>query len=196
MPLLIALKGHPGCGKSAIAHRLGSHLKIPVIDKDDIKDLLVGYPDPGGLAYVTMFRIAHRQLLLGLPVICDSPLSEDQGYAAARRIATETHAGLVVIECICSSPNIWRQRIEQRVALGEPAHSIASWSDLERHLTRRSESSRYPIDAPYLVVDTVHSLDEVMNEVLTWIAPYVSQTHQARSRHAEKPAPSLVESAE
>ncbi|MCG8353552.1 MAG: ATP-binding protein [Chloroflexales bacterium] len=196
MPLLIALKGHPGCGKSAIAHRLGSHLKIPVIDKDDIKDLLVGYPDPGGLAYVTMFRIAHRQLLLGLPVICDSPLSEDQGYAAARRIATETNAGLVVIECICSSPKIWRQRIEQRGALGEPAHNIASWSDLKRHLTRRSESSRYSIDAPYLVVDTVHSLDQVMNEVLTWIAPHVAQTYQARGYQPEKAVLSMLKSAE
>lgn len=172
MPLLIALKGHPGSGKSAVSQELGSRMRIPVIDKDDIKDLLVGYPDPGGLAYVTMFRIARRQLLLGLPVICDSPLSEEQGYAAARRIARETRSALVVIECICSSPTIWRQRIEQRAALGEPAHDIASWSDLERHLARRQDSSRYPIDAPYLLVDTVRPRETVLAEVLAWVAQH------------------------
>lgn len=172
MPLLIALKGHPGSGKSAIAYALGLHLRIPVIDKDDIKDVLVGCPDPGGLAYVTMFRIARRQLLLGLSVICDSPLSESQGYAAAQRIATEMGAMLLVIECVCSSQSIWRQRIEQRVALGEPAHEIASWSDLERHLARRAESSRYAVDAPYLVVDTVRPGEEVIAEILAWIARY------------------------
>ncbi len=172
MTLLIALKGHPGCGKSAVAQELGQRLQIPVIDKDDIKDLLVGYPDPGGLAYVTMFRIARRQLLLGMRVICDSPLSEEQGYAAARRIASETGSRLVVIECVCSSPSLWRQRIEQRAALGEPAHDIASWSDLERHLLRRRESSCYPIDVPYLVVDTVRPRAAVIAEVLNWLAQY------------------------
>lgn len=169
MPLLIALKGHPGCGKSAVAKHLGMQLAIPVIDKDDIKDLLVGYPDPGGLAYVTMFRIARRQLLLGLHVVCDSPLSEELGYAAACRIASEIGAHLVVIECICSSPLLWRQRIEQRAALGEPTHDIASWSDLERHMLRRHESYSYRIDVPHLVIDSVHSRAEIEAEVLTWV---------------------------
>lgn len=172
MPLLIALKGHPGSGKSAIAYELGLRLKIPVIDKDDIKDLLVGYPDPGGLAYVTMFRIARRQLLIGLSVICDSPLSEEQGYAAAQRIATEMGVPLVVIECVCSSRSVWRQRLEQRAALGEPAHDIASWSDLERHLARRAKSSRYPINAPYLLVDTVRPREDVIAEVVAWVVQY------------------------
>lgn len=172
MPLLIALKGHPGSGKSAVANELGLRLKIPVIDKDDIKDLLVGYPDPGGLAYITMFRIARRQLMLEQSVICDSPLSEDQGYAAAQRITSETESTLLVIECVCSSRTVWRQRIEQRAALGEPAHEIASWSDLEQHLARRAESSRYEIDVPYLVVDTVRPREDVMAEVTTWVAQY------------------------
>lgn len=132
----------------------------------------MGYPDPGGLAYVTMFRIARRQLMLGLSVICDSPLSEDQGYAAAQRIAGEMGASLLVVECVCSSRSVWRQRIEQRAALGEPAHDIASWSDLERHLARRAKSSRYAIHTPYLVVDTVRPLADVVAEVLTWIAQH------------------------
>lgn len=172
--ILIALKGHPGSGKSAVAHALGHRRSIPVIDKDDIKDLLVGHPDPGGLAYVTMYRIARRQLLLGLNVICDSPLSEEQGYLAAHRIATEMHAKLVVIECICTSPIIWRQRIEQRAALGEPAHDIASWSDLERHMERRRESYHYPILDPHLVIDTVRPHEIVLEEVFTWIDPFIT----------------------
>lgn len=169
MPLLIALKGHPGCGKSAVAKHLGTQLAIPVIDKDDIKDLLVGYPDPGGLAYVAMFRIARRQLLLGMHAVCDSPLSENLGYMAACRIAAETGARLVVIECICSSPTLWRQRIEQRAALGEPTHDIASWSDLERHMQRRHESYSYPIDVPHLVVDSARPREVVEAEVLGWV---------------------------
>jgi len=172
--LLLALKGHPGCGKSAIAADVGAALRIPVVDKDDIKDLLVGYPDPGGLAYVLMFRVARRQLLLGLSAICDSPLSEEQGYAAARRVAGETGATLLVIECVCSARDVWRRRIEQRAALGEPAHEIASWCDLERHLERRGDSSRYPIAGPHLVVDTAGPREQVAAEALAWVRAHLS----------------------
>jgi len=35
MPLLVALKGHPGTGKSALSRTVGRELGWPVIDKDD-----------------------------------------------------------------------------------------------------------------------------------------------------------------
>jgi 2-phosphoglycerate kinase len=48
-PLLITLKGHPGSGKSAVGRALGRRLGIPLIDKDDIKDILDGLCDDPGL---------------------------------------------------------------------------------------------------------------------------------------------------
>ncbi len=168
--LLIALKGNPGSGKSVVGRALGRHLGIPVIDKDDIKDILDGRcADPGGLAYTTMFNIARRQLLQGLSVICDSPLSEPVGYTAAACIAHDTTARLVVIECFCSSEAEWRRRIEQRSALRLPAHHVTSWFDLENHLQRRDQVSNYPISEPYLVVDTLAPLEEVIHRILLWI---------------------------
>jgi predicted kinase len=99
----IALKGLAGSGKSTLGRALGQRLGWPIIDKDDIKDLLDGHtPEAGMLAYATMLRIARRQLLLGLDVIADSPLTFSALYAEARRIAAETHASLVIIECFCS----------------------------------------------------------------------------------------------
>ncbi|MDZ4721551.1 MAG: AAA family ATPase [Roseiflexaceae bacterium] len=169
-PLLIALKGNPGSGKSVVGRALGRHLGIPVIDKDDIKDILDGHcTDPGGLAYTTMFNIARRQLLQGLSVICDSPLSEPVGYTAAACVAHDTTARLVVIECFCSSQGEWQRRIEQRSALRLPAHHVTSWSHLEDHLQRRNQISNYPIGEPYLLVDTIAPLDEVVRRILAWI---------------------------
>jgi|SRR5579863_2874463 len=81
---LIALKGLPGSGKSTIGRALSKHLGCPIIDKDDIKDILDGHtPESGGLAYEVMFNIAHRQLLQGLDVICDSPLTFSVSYERA-----------------------------------------------------------------------------------------------------------------
>lgn len=169
-PTLIAMKGHPGSGKSAVARALGRELGIPVIDKDDIKDVLDTIcEDAGGLAYTAMFNIARRQLLQSLSVICDSPLSEPAGYTAASCIAFDTTARLVVIECFCSSEQEWRRRIEQRSALRLPDHHVTSWADLEAHLRRRHEVSNYAISEPHLVVDTFTALNEVLGSITSWL---------------------------
>lgn len=169
-PLLIALKGHPGSGKSVVGRALGRHLRIPVIDKDDIKDVLDGLcDDPGGLAYTAMFNVARRQLLQGMSVICDSPLSEPVGYTAAASVAHDTLARLVVIECFCSSQEEWRRRIEARSALRLPAHHVTTWSDLEVHLRRRNLISNYAINEPHLIVDTLSALEDVVRRIVIWV---------------------------
>ena len=169
-PTLIAMKGHPGSGKSAVARALGRQLGIPVIDKDDIKDVLDNIcEDAGGLAYTAMFNIARRQLLQNLSVICDSPLSEPAGYTAASCIAHDTTANLVVIECFCSSEEEWRRRIEQRSALRLPDNHVTNWHDLEAHLRRRHDVSNYAISEPHLMVDTNTSLSEVLHCITSWL---------------------------
>src|SRR5713226_2206518 len=88
---LIALKGLPGSGKSTIAQALSKRLGWPIIDKDDIKDILDGHsPEAGGLAYQTMFNVARRQLLQGLDVICDSPLTFSMSYKKAAYRSRDT----------------------------------------------------------------------------------------------------------
>lgn len=169
-PLLIVLKGHPGSGKSATAQALGRSLAIPVIDKDDVKDVLEqSCAESGRLAYEVMFRIAGRQLVQGLSVICDSPLSEALGYQTARRIARDSSSNLAVIECFCSAAGEWRRRIESRCAQGLPTHQIDSWDALEQHLRRRGASARYAISDPYLMVDTARPLDQQIALITAWL---------------------------
>ncbi len=169
-PLLIVFKGHPGVGKSTVARALGHALGIAIIDKDDVKDVLAGAcTNAGGLAYEVMFRVARRQLFLGLHAICDSPLSEELGYQSACAAAAAAGAALVVIECICSDPAEWRRRIEQRAAQGLPTHQVDSWAALERHLEQRTISSHYPISHPYLLIDTIQPLDQQAGGAITWM---------------------------
>jgi tRNA uridine 5-carbamoylmethylation protein Kti12 len=44
---LIALKGLSGSGKSTLGRALGKQLGWPLIDKDDVKDILDGYTAEG-----------------------------------------------------------------------------------------------------------------------------------------------------
>lgn len=187
-PLLIAMKGHPGSGKSAVARGLSRRLGIPLIDKDDIKDVLDGHvDDAGGLAYIAMFNVARRQLLQNLSVICDSPLSEVGGYTTACVVAHDTGARLLVIECVCSSEEEWRRRIEQRAALRLPSHHVTTWEHLQNHLRRRADTSNYAIHEPHLTVDTFAPLEDVLHTILAWIET-LETTPTSAGAHRENPA--------
>src|SRR5690242_8844563 len=129
---LIAMRGMSGCGKSTVSRALGKQLSCPVIDKDDIYDILDGYSSEAGeLSYETMFNVARRQLLQGLDVICDSPLTFRISYEKAQSIATETHAALVIIECLCSDEQEWSRRINGRKQLHLPAHHQTDWDTFQ-----------------------------------------------------------------
>jgi predicted kinase len=166
----IALKGLPGCGKSTVGRTLSRQAGWPLIDKDDIKDILEAQmPESGPLAYATMFSIARRQLLQGLDVICDSPLNFPVSYEKARSIANETGAMLAIIECRCSDPQEWQRRINARKALHLPSHHQTDWQALKAILPQMCATASYPITDPHLIVDTARPLAEVVDEIVGWL---------------------------
>jgi predicted kinase len=177
---LIAMKGPPGSGKSTIARALSKRLAWPLIDKDDIRDLL---PDSSqtpnflsgnmliasGLSYDIMFHIARRQLLQELSVICDSPLTSNIGYQRAQTIAAETQAALAILECACSNDAQWSQRINMRKTLPLPAHHQTDWNAFQGYLDYYRNEANYPIRHPHLVIDTIRPLGSCTNEIVQWL---------------------------
>lgn len=169
---LIAFAGEAGTGKSTLSRALGRRLRWPVIDKDDIKDVLHGNTEDqiaGPLAYEAMFRVARRQLLLGLSVICDSPLTGQIGYDHAVHLAHEMGATLAVVECQCPDEAIWRERINARKALRLPAHHQTDWDAMQE---RRKVAAAELIQRDAhrrLVVDTVQPVDLLCDWVVAWL---------------------------
>lgn len=167
---LIAMRGMPGCGKSTVARALSRQLGWPLIDKDDIKDILDEHvPQSGGLAYETMWNVARRQLLQGLSVVADSPLTFVMAYEKARAVVRETGAALAVIECRCSDEEIWRQRINARKDMLLPAHHQTDWDMFLRYRQQMLAEMDYPISDLRLVVDTVHPLSDGVAEIVAWL---------------------------
>jgi predicted kinase len=167
---LIAMRGMSGCGKSTVSRALSKRLGWPLIDKDDIYDIVDGHSsEAGGLSYDTMFNVARRQLLQGLSVICDSPLTLNISYENARRVATETHATLLIVECICSDEQAWSQRINRRKQLKLPAHHLIDWDIFQTSRARVESVMSYPISDPRIIVDTVRPLDGIITEIIAWL---------------------------
>ncbi|KAF7833445.1 P-loop containing nucleoside triphosphate hydrolase [Senna tora] len=175
------MKGHPGSGKSTLAHSIASSLRIPLIDKDDIRDSTVSLqhlptPPPSSLlndlSYDAIWRLASTQLRLGLGVVIDSPLSRRAHLDRLVSIAESSGARLVVVECKPSDRDEWRRRLERRAG---SSHKPATWRDLERLVEEYGGCTEYDVgDVPKIVVDTTASVgkEEMCSGVVEFIAAH------------------------
>lgn len=127
-PLLLMLKGHPGCGKSTLAAALARRLAWPLIDKDDAKDCLSALPcDPAALnavSYAIMFSVAATQLRCGNSVIVDCPLARVELWNQATQIADQVQ----------HTEKLRRRRLMARNAMLH-VHALPCTSHQFRHIS-------------------------------------------------------------
>ncbi len=170
-PLLVALRGMPGVGKSLLAQCLGRELGWPVLDKDDIKDVLYGRTDADDeLAYDVLFRVVRRQLQLHLSVLCDSPLLYPSLFALAARTAAEANGLLVVLDCALADEAEHRRRIEARGIGDRPAAwGVSDWGSLVAYRERTEQHANYPLDVPFYSVDLRQPLATAVREATAWL---------------------------
>ena len=167
---VVMFKGFPGSGKSTLSRALSRQLHWPLIDKDDVKDMFSEHvPDAGALAYDVMLNVVRRQLLQGLDVVCDSPMTHRITYERVQHIVKETHAHLAIVECFCSDEHLWSQRVNARKTYGLPAHHVIDWEVLQAYRHQQRTAANFPITHPHLLVDTARPLATCLKEVVEWL---------------------------
>ncbi|KAL4200810.1 hypothetical protein AMTRI_Chr02g255490 [Amborella trichopoda] len=199
-PLLIAMKGHPGTGKSTLACSIAAALRCPYLDKDDVRDQTRPiekaleicqsnnnkHDDQDAYAtdllndvsYSVLWSIAETQLKMGLSVVIDCPLARAKLFERVLELASKYGARLLVIECRPKDEREWRRRLEERGRGGEGSwHKPCTWERLERLIKGYDGCWEYgTCGVPKLVVDTTAKVErsELILGVLNWIALPIS----------------------
>lgn len=131
MSHLILLNGLPASGKSAFGRRLSNHLGIPLVSKDDFKELLgeqLGQLNAetsklyGKIAYDLLIKTINAVLLSGGSCIVDSIFRQEDEQVFSEIIKRHS-ATPIQIQFMCDGETLF-QRFVQRFAAGErhPVH--------------------------------------------------------------------------
>jgi diadenosine tetraphosphate (Ap4A) HIT family hydrolase/predicted kinase len=169
------MRGMPGIGKSVLARAISLEFGWPVLDKDDIKDVVHGRADaPDRLSYDLQFWLARLQLQQGLSVVCDGPMLHPGVYALAAQSADEAGARLVVLECVLGDAAEHRRRIEARVSsIRVRDWAINDWAAFVEYRGRTLPHANFEIDVPRHVVDLSQPEEQSTGDTIRWLRDLV-----------------------
>jgi predicted kinase len=162
-PVLIIVSGLPCTGKTTLARRLAAEVRLPLVEKDGIKERLfdtLGWSDRawsrrvGGATYELLFHFTEVLLAAGQSLIVESNFYPDH---AARFLALQAQYPFAPLQVVCRTEGavLWR-RFQERSESGErhPGHVDQQNYAEFRTALLRGESPPLALDGPILPVDT------------------------------------------
>ncbi|MCI0524291.1 MAG: AAA family ATPase [Acidobacteria bacterium] len=178
-PVVIAVGGLSGTGKTAIARAIAGELGLRVISADAARHSLFGEakrqapygegaytPEAGRLTYQTMIERGCETLAKNHGVVLDATFLRHEDRAAAERMAIDAGAEWRLIECHLA-PELVHKRIEERASRKEGL-SDANW---EIYLRQRAESELLcdEPDIRRLALDTSGDLASTARMATDWL---------------------------
>jgi adenylylsulfate kinase len=169
-PLLIAMAGLPGSGKSALAVRLAAALPAVILNKDTVRAAVFPPPETeytsvqDDFVLSLMYQAAGWLLHKGRTVIIDGRTFTRRNQRIELHKAS-VQAGVELRIIYCYAPDeIVRSRLEKDMAADEhPAKD----RNFDLYLQRKATID--PIEEPHLELNTDANLEVLTERALEWL---------------------------
>ncbi|MEK7633132.1 MAG: AAA family ATPase [Patescibacteria group bacterium] len=175
-PTLIIITGHPGTGKTTLAHRLSKELNLPVLSKDEIKEVLfdvLGWTDVSwskqisAASYRVIDHVMKELLTVGGGAIIESNFLVE--FDSERIEALIRNYSIAPVQILLySKEDVRAKRFHERRTSG---NRHAGHHDLDQFQKNQDHDRRIPlmISAPRIEIDTTdfEKVDyaELLNEI-------------------------------
>lgn len=169
MPTLIVLGGFAGAGKTTVARRLSSELRLPLFSSDEfiagiMKANDSAFHEAAPSAYTVMWHIIERQHQNNISVILDANMCSQRTWDALDELAGR-YRDLKVIPVILECPlHVHKERIEKRGK--EDAEHLNLGGDVFEDIVFKYEYIQKLDRSDLVRIDASRSLEEVYADVL------------------------------
>ena len=171
---LVIVTGAPATGKSTLAADLGSHLGMPVLSKDLIKEALADSLVPtsvqesetlGRAAFTVLYAVAREFLDAGTDLVLEAPFQRGQSEADLKVLVDGVKAAVVV--CI-ASPELLLGRYRM-CAFGNARHR-GHMDRPRREMTGVVAFDPPALGLPELIVNTSDGYQPSIRTVIDWLS--------------------------
>jgi 2-phosphoglycerate kinase len=161
VPVLIAMAGLPGAGKSTIAEIIGARLGAAIVSVDPIESAIlsagIDSDQPTGLA---AYLVAET--------IVDAVNAVEPARLQWRDLAARADVKLRVVEVVCSDQDLHKARLEKRIRK-LPHVDETSWHAVEQSIEEYDEWRGASAALPRITVDTTATIGENVETALAFL---------------------------
>ena len=166
-PLLVAMCGLPGTGKSHFASKLSEEVPFLIMETDRLRKVIVPHPKYTTQEHRRVFNSCYQlivyYLVNGYSVLFDATnLNED--FRSHIYDISETTAAPLAIVHVTAPKNTVRRRLKERKANRySNTYSDAGWL-----IYTRMVPVEEPVQREHYAVDSSHNIQPILNQVIDW----------------------------
>ncbi len=163
-PVLVAVSGLPGTGKSYFSRRLVERVPLVVVDSALMRKTLsprrTYSPEESRRLFAAVHALVAELLSEGVPVVVDATTLTEAHRSALHRVAEGAGAGLVLVG-VEAPPEVAYRRLERRRMDRRPEdHSQADWC-----VYRKMAPTVEPISRDHIIVNTAGDISADLERV-------------------------------
>ena len=160
MPYLVVVSGLPASGKTTLAKRLADELRLPLLAKDDIKELLFEvFPQKdrdwstvqGRTSIAMMYAGAEALLTAGYSVMIESSFDPEMGRQDVTKLIKATGCSYAEIHCSLNYAERQKRWTQRSLHNRHPGHMDDPTHVLSRTATD-DDTALFPDEA--ITIDT------------------------------------------
>ena len=167
-PLLVAMCGLPGTGKSYFAAKLTEQVPFLILETDRLRKVLVEHPKYTTAEHRRVFRSCYQlieyYIANGYSVLFDATNLNEEFRTYLYDISESTGAPLAVVHVTAPRDTV-RRRLKQRKA----ERHANTYSDAGWLIYTRLAPVEEPVRREHYALDTSKNIAPVLDRVVSWV---------------------------